>query len=205
MNDSSEFTVLWENEFVRVLSYAAEPGAQSEPREHPNSVVVALTDVQHWAGGVALAAGEAAWLPAHVGAVQNVGDGSARAIVVELKGAAAGAGAPAAAIESRFGLSDARLREIFGAEIVDAGVVLSAEDPEATRWDAEVSYASQMERHKGWSAYATVGVNVVTGQWSFSCDTDAGGACVHTYGLVKAAIEDRAFAALAEEGAAAVG
>ncbi|NQX28290.1 hypothetical protein HQQ81_13160 [Microbacteriaceae bacterium VKM Ac-2854] len=185
------FTVLWENEHVRVLSYAAEPGAREEQRAHPDSVVVASNG-----SADALAAN---WLPAQQGG--GIGTDAARAIVVELKGARH----EARPVETAFGLSDTRLREIFGDEIVDARVLLTPEDPEVSRWDAEVSCTSPMQRHKGWAAYASVGVNVLTREWSFSCDVDDPGTCVHTFALLVETLDDPAFAELIEEGLAELG
>lgn len=173
------FTVLWENEHVRVLRYTVEPGMPPEPSDHPDSVVVALGDAA------------ASWLPAQQRATLDVAD----AIVVELKGSQHEAPQQS---ESPFDLSDTQLRALFGDAIVD-GETLIAEDPEATRWDDEVSYTSPLERYRGWVATASVGVNVRTGVWAFVCDTDMSDHCIHTYSLTLAALGDERFGRLIQK------
>jgi hypothetical protein len=37
------YRILWENDLVRVLEYNDEPGEQTTPHEHPNSVMVTLS------------------------------------------------------------------------------------------------------------------------------------------------------------------
>jgi hypothetical protein len=70
---------LWENDFVRVLEYNDEPGAETTPHEHPNSVMVTLTGFSRRlsAGGreidVFLDAGQAVWLPAQRHSGRNTG------------------------------------------------------------------------------------------------------------------------------------
>lgn len=96
VTDPDHYRVLWENEHVRVLAYDDEPGARTHPHEHPNSVMVTLTDFRRRitsgdrAVEVELPAGRAVWLPAqsHVG--ENIGSTPTRSIFVELKGDAAG-------------------------------------------------------------------------------------------------------------------
>ena len=38
------YSILWENEFVRVLEYRDTPGTSSTPHDHPNSVMITLSD-----------------------------------------------------------------------------------------------------------------------------------------------------------------
>ena len=90
------YRTLWENDLVRVLEYNDEPGAQTTPHEHPNSVMVTLTGFSRRlsAGGrefdVSLDAGQAVWLPAQRHSGHNTGETATRTILVELKGEAAG-------------------------------------------------------------------------------------------------------------------
>jgi len=90
------YRTLWENDLVRVLEYNDEPGAETTPHEHPNSVMVTLTGFSRKlsAGGrefdVTLPAGQAVWLPAQRHSGHNTGDTPTKTILIELKGDAAG-------------------------------------------------------------------------------------------------------------------
>jgi len=90
------YRILFENEFVRVLDYTDEPGTTTTPHDHPNSVMITLSDFRRrLASGdqereVALTAGQAMWLPAQRHFGENIGDTPTHTILVELKGAAAG-------------------------------------------------------------------------------------------------------------------
>jgi len=90
------YRIVFENEFVRVLDYTDEPGITTTPHDHPNSVMITLSDFRRrLASGdqereVALAAGQAMWLPAQRHLGENIGDTATHAIFVELKAAAAG-------------------------------------------------------------------------------------------------------------------
>lgn len=90
------YRVLFENDFVRVLSYSDGPGEQTTMHSHPNSVMVTLSDFDrrlHTPAGdrdVTLAAGTATWLPAQQHRGENIGDTPTHVIFVELKGEAAG-------------------------------------------------------------------------------------------------------------------
>lgn len=96
VTDPEHYVVLWENEYVRVLSYADEPGQRTHPHDHPNSVMVTLTSFRRLliAGEreaqVELPAGRAVWLPAQRHAGENIGTTPTQTILIELKGAAAG-------------------------------------------------------------------------------------------------------------------
>ena len=67
------YSVIFENERVRVLEYRDEPGAQSVPHDHPDSVMVTLSSFQReLASGdkrvdVELPANTARWLGAQLG------------------------------------------------------------------------------------------------------------------------------------------
>lgn len=85
------YRVLWENEDVRVLEYRDQPGQQTTPHSHPNSVLIALTDFQRrlmmgdQERDVALTVGSAQWLPAQSHSGRNTGTTPTWTILVELK------------------------------------------------------------------------------------------------------------------------
>jgi hypothetical protein len=96
VTNPDHYRLLWENDLVRVLDYTDEPGTQTTPHGHPNSVMVTLTSFRRRlsAGGrefeTALDVGQAVWLPAQRHAGENSGDTPTHTILVELKGEAAG-------------------------------------------------------------------------------------------------------------------
>lgn len=86
------YTVLFENERVRVLDVRAEPGAGSPMHGHPDSVMHALHDahivVTSPEGDELRAdveAGATFWNPATVHSVRNVGDRPLHLLRIELK------------------------------------------------------------------------------------------------------------------------
>ena len=85
------YSVVFENERVRVLEYRDAPGAESAPHRHPDSVMVTLSDFDRRlsSGGrqtdVSLAAGQARWLPAQSHSGTNTGSSETHVIFVELK------------------------------------------------------------------------------------------------------------------------
>jgi quercetin dioxygenase-like cupin family protein len=97
ITNPEHYRTLFENEYVRVLDYTDAPHEQTTPHTHPNSVLVALTDFErrlHVDGRVrevAMSSGQAAWLPAQRHTGENVGTTPTHTILIELKGAAAGA------------------------------------------------------------------------------------------------------------------
>ena len=90
------YRIVFENQFVRVLDYTDDPGVTTAPHEHPNSVMITLSDFRRsLVSGdqrreVALIAGQVVWLPAQRHFGENIGDTPTHTIFVELKGAAAG-------------------------------------------------------------------------------------------------------------------
>lgn len=96
------YSVVWENEFVRVLEYRDLPGTTSRPHEHPNSVMITLSEFERRLStgdrqlDVALPSGAAVWLPAQRHHGENTGQTPTHIILVELKGDAAGTGRPGA-------------------------------------------------------------------------------------------------------------
>jgi hypothetical protein len=85
------YSVVFENERVRVLEYRDHPGVRTTPHEHPDSVMITLTGFRrrlHAADtqrDVELPAGLSAWLPAQEHAGENIGETPTHVIFVELK------------------------------------------------------------------------------------------------------------------------
>ena len=85
------YTVLFENDRVRVLEYADEPGTISVPHTHPDSVMVTLSAFQRRLSmgertfDTEQPAGAARWLPAQEHFGENTGTTETHAIFVELK------------------------------------------------------------------------------------------------------------------------
>ena len=88
------YSVLFENDRVRVLEYRDTPGACTTPHRHPDSVMVTLSDFRRrLAHGdasreVAMTAGRANWMDAQTHHGENVGDTDTHVLFVELKEAA---------------------------------------------------------------------------------------------------------------------
>ncbi|WP_148071077.1 cupin domain-containing protein [Curtobacterium sp. PhB115] len=91
VTDPGHYRLLWENEHVRVLDYSDEPGDQTHPHHHPDSVMVTLTSFERQltAGDrtaqVALDAGTAVWLAAQEHSGRNTGTTPTHTILIELK------------------------------------------------------------------------------------------------------------------------
>lgn len=89
--DPDLYTVVFENERVRVLEYRDTPGAKSSRHHHPDSVLIPLSSfelrLEHGSRTTdrTLESGVAQWVPeeSHVG--ENVGSSEGHAILVELK------------------------------------------------------------------------------------------------------------------------
>lgn len=85
------YRTLWENDDVRVLEYKDVPGQQTTPHEHPNSVMVTLSDFERLLSSgeqsreVKLSAGSALWLPAQSHSGKNIGSTPTHIILIELK------------------------------------------------------------------------------------------------------------------------
>jgi quercetin dioxygenase-like cupin family protein len=91
VSNAEFYRTLWENDDVRVLEYKDQPGEETTPHEHPNTVMITLTgfDRQLSSGEqhreVTLPAGEALWLPAQTHSGRNIGSTPTHTILVELK------------------------------------------------------------------------------------------------------------------------
>jgi len=90
-SNPEHYRVLFENERVRVLEYRDEPGDETTPHRHPDSVMVTLSGFRRRlssgdrAFDAVLDAGEARWLPAQTHSGENTGATPTRAIFVELR------------------------------------------------------------------------------------------------------------------------
>jgi quercetin dioxygenase-like cupin family protein len=104
VSNPQHYTVVLENDRVRVLLYRDRPGEETTPHRHPDSVMYTLSSFERrlHAGGeerdVAMDAGTVAWLPAQEHHGLNTGDTETHVLFVELKepagGAAVGASEP---------------------------------------------------------------------------------------------------------------
>ena len=89
---SNVYSLIMENEYVRVLDARFRPGAKAVMHFHPNHVVYVLTDgklkITTPDGNnmdVDLKAGQAIWMPVGQHAAENVGKLEVHNLVVELK------------------------------------------------------------------------------------------------------------------------
>jgi quercetin dioxygenase-like cupin family protein len=99
--DPDKYSVVFENERVRVLEYRDAPGQSTSPHVHPDSVMVTLSGFdRRLVGGtgesreVTLAPGQVRWLDAQTHSGENVGETPTHVLFVELKepGASTGGG-----------------------------------------------------------------------------------------------------------------
>lgn len=101
--DPDKYSVVFENDRVRVLEYRDEPGGRTRPHDHPDSVMVTLSGFQRRLSvdgrerDVALEPGQARWLDAQTHVGENIGVTPTHVVFVELKEerpAGSGGGAP---------------------------------------------------------------------------------------------------------------
>lgn len=92
VTNPEHYSVVFENERVRVLEFADTPGVKTTPHEHPDSVLVTLSSFRRrmYSSGdtthdVDLVAQRVGWLPAQQHAGENIGDTDSHVIFVELK------------------------------------------------------------------------------------------------------------------------
>ncbi|TYK50552.1 cytoplasmic protein [Actinomadura decatromicini] len=91
VTDPGLYTVIFENERIRVLEYRDGPGDRTSPHGHPDSVMVTLTSFKRrlTSGGrqveLELPVGRARWLDAQEHAGENIGDTATHSIFIELK------------------------------------------------------------------------------------------------------------------------
>jgi quercetin dioxygenase-like cupin family protein len=91
VTNPDNYTVVFENERVRVLDYTDKPGDRTKPHAHPDSVMYTLSSFRRRLihgdeeRDVELQAGGAFWVPAQQHAGENIGDTETHTIFVELK------------------------------------------------------------------------------------------------------------------------
>ena len=91
ITDPGLYTVVFENDRVRVLEYRDDPGARTNAHRHPDSVMVTLSSFRRRvaSGGrevdVDLTAGQVRWVGAQEHHGENTGSTGTHAIFVELK------------------------------------------------------------------------------------------------------------------------
>jgi quercetin dioxygenase-like cupin family protein len=89
--DPEHYTVIFENDRVRVLEYKDQPGARTHWHGHPDSVMYTLSSFRRRiaANGrqveVDLSAGQVRWVGAQEHAGENIGDTDSHSIFIELK------------------------------------------------------------------------------------------------------------------------
>ncbi len=90
--DAKHYTVVFENDQVRVLRISYAPGEESVMHEHPNGVAVFLSDgdtEMKLGDGTTIEdirkSGEAIWVPAGKHLPKSIGDNKSELILVELK------------------------------------------------------------------------------------------------------------------------
>ena len=87
------YSVLFENDRVRLLEYNDLPGQRTTPHAHPDSVMVTLTAFRRRLHSgemhrdVEMPVGMAGWLPAQEHSGENIGDTPTHVLFVELKDA----------------------------------------------------------------------------------------------------------------------
>jgi quercetin dioxygenase-like cupin family protein len=102
-SNPEHYKVVFENERVRVLEYTDQPGDQTTPHQHPDSVMYTLSSFRRrlvsgeTSREVELHAGSAGWLPAQEHHGENIGTTPTHVVFVELKEPAPGAERPPAA------------------------------------------------------------------------------------------------------------
>ena len=91
VSNADAYTVVFENDRVRVLEYRDAPGHLTTPHHHPDSVMYTLSSFRrrlHVDGNhrdVEMPAGFVGWLPAQEHAGENIGDTDTHVVFVELK------------------------------------------------------------------------------------------------------------------------
>jgi hypothetical protein len=89
------YTVVFENDQVRVLELRMEPGAKTEPHSHPNMAVVMIQGGTFLFGGphdsttparLEIPSGTFSYQPADTHTTENVGSAPVHGFLIELKG-----------------------------------------------------------------------------------------------------------------------
>jgi len=91
VTDPDAYTVIFENDRVRVLEYRDRPGHRTRLHSHPDSVMYTLSSfrrrltVDGRTRDVSLEAGQVRWLDAQSHLGENIGDTESHVVFVELK------------------------------------------------------------------------------------------------------------------------
>ena len=91
VTNPDHYSIVFENDRVRVLEYTDQPGDRTTPHTHPDSVMYTLSSFRRRlvADGrqveVELQAGQTRWLDAQEHHGENIGDTDTHVIFVELK------------------------------------------------------------------------------------------------------------------------
>jgi beta-alanine degradation protein BauB len=94
VSNPDAYSILFENDRVRVLEYRDQPGHRTTPHAHPDSFMYTLSNFRRRLHGadthrdVEMSAGHAGWLAAQVHAGENIGETDTHVLFVELKSAA---------------------------------------------------------------------------------------------------------------------
>jgi quercetin dioxygenase-like cupin family protein len=90
--DGDKYSVVMENERVRVLKYHDKPGDRTSQHAHPDYVLYAESSFKRrltFPGGqkqdVEVKAGSVFWMKGHIHIGENIGDTNTDVIIVELK------------------------------------------------------------------------------------------------------------------------
>jgi quercetin dioxygenase-like cupin family protein len=100
VTNPKHYKVIFENDKVRVLEYTDQPGDQTTPHEHPDSVMYTLSSFRRrlvmgeMEREVELVSGTVGWLPAQTHHGENIGETPTHVLFVELKDAGSGTDEP---------------------------------------------------------------------------------------------------------------
>jgi hypothetical protein len=90
--DPDKYSIVFENDRVRVLEYRDEPGAQTGPHDHPDSVMITLSGFDRRLVGadgesrdVTLESAQVRWLDAQTHSGENIGETPTHVVFIELK------------------------------------------------------------------------------------------------------------------------
>ena len=89
--DPDKYKVIFENDRVRVLEFRDTPGAKTKPHQHPDSVLLMLSNFRRRLSigdsvrEMTVEAGEAVWSPAQIHIGENIGSTDTHLVFVELK------------------------------------------------------------------------------------------------------------------------
>ncbi|MEZ5184472.1 MAG: hypothetical protein R2720_01875 [Candidatus Nanopelagicales bacterium] len=100
VTDPQLYSVVFENDRVRVLRYHDQPGDRTHPHSHPDSVMITMSAfdrrLRHGSQelDLSLPAGEVRWLDAQEHSGENIGTTQTTTFFVELKEPARGGDSP---------------------------------------------------------------------------------------------------------------